>query len=73
MLKCSSSEVVTSMFEDLGRVIDKEQGLKKLTVINFFDENALEEWPLHQIVIKSPNLESLTIACLRYTTAANRS
>ena len=37
MLKCSSSEVVNSVFEDLGRVIDKAQGLKKLTVINFFD------------------------------------
>ena len=73
MLKCSSQDVVNSVFEDLGRVIDKVQGLKKLTVINFFDENALEEWPLRWIVIKSPNLESLTIACLRYTTAANRS
>ena len=29
---CTSSEVLNSVFDDLGRSIDEDQGLKKLTI-----------------------------------------
>ena len=72
LLKCSSSDAVNSVFDDLGRYIDAEEGLKKFEIIDFKDRNTLEEWPLSQLVMKSPNLEQLTISRLN-TTAANRS
>ena len=31
----TSSEVLNSVFDDLGRSIDEEQGLKKLTIDHF--------------------------------------
>ena len=37
----------------------------------FEDQNTLQEWPLSQLVIKSPNLEYLKIECLVHTTPAN--
>ena len=70
---CTSSEVLNSLFDDLGLSIDKEQGLKKLTIEQFYDENTLHEWPLGQLVLKSPHLEYLKIYDLRVTTVANRS
>lgn len=72
-LVCTSSEALNLVFEDLGRSIDVEQGLKKLEIAGFEDQNTLEEWPLSQLVLKSHHLEQLTIIHLYFTTAANRS
>jgi len=69
---CSSSDVINSVFDDIGRTIDTDQGLKKITISGYEDRNTLDEWPLSQLAIKSPNLESLIIAKLS-TTIANRS
>ena len=71
--ECTSSEVLNSVFDDLGRSIDEEQGLKKLTIMRFNDKNTLHEWPLGQLVVKSPRLEYLKIYDLIMTTPANRS
>ena len=38
----------------------------------FADKNSLEEWPLSQLLLKSPNLAELKIIFLRDTTEANR-
>ena len=54
--KCSSSEVLNSMFDVLGRTIDTEQGLKKLMISHFYDQNVLQEWPLTQLIPKSTKL-----------------
>ena len=70
---CTSKEVVNAVVEDLGRTIDAEQGLKNLTIEVFSDENKLEEWPLAQLVLKTHHLQSLKIAGLLDTTAANKS
>ena len=61
------------MLEDLARCVDKEEGLKKLKINFFLDQNTLEEWPLSQLLFKSHRLKKLTIWDLRYTTATNRS
>jgi len=61
------------VFEDIGRTIDEEQGIKNLTIERFYDENKLDEWPLRQLVLKTYHLESLKIAYLIGTTVANRS
>ena len=68
---CSSSAALNSVFDDLGRYIIEEEGLKKLTFGGFADKNNLEEWPLSQLLIKSPNLEELTIDYLEETTGEN--
>ena len=70
-LMCTSSEVLNSLFDDLGLSIDKEQGLKKLTIERFGDKNILHEWPLGQLVLKSPHLEYLKISWLFETPSAN--
>ena len=59
------------MFDDLARLIDEEQGLKKLEIVDFEDEYKLQEWPLSQLVSKCPNLESIKLARL-FTTSATR-
>ena len=56
---CSSSEIVNSVFEDLGQTVSDEQGLKHLTIENFFDQNELQEWPLGQLALKCHSLQSL--------------
>ena len=68
---CSSSAALNSVFDDLGRYIIEEEGLKKLTFGGFADKNNLEEWPLSQLLIKSPNLEELKIDYLEETTPEN--
>ena len=68
---CSSSAALNSIFDDLGRFSDEEEGLKKLEIKCFADKNTLEEWPLSQLVAKSPNLAELKIYYLYDTTAAN--
>ena len=72
LFACSSSAAVNSIFDDLGRYSDMEEGLKKLTINHFADKNTLEEWPLSQLVIKSPKLEELKIDWMLDTTAENR-
>ena len=45
------------MFEDLGRTVDAEQGLKNLTIEYFAEEEfKLEWWPLGQLVLKTHHL-----------------
>ena len=70
---CSSSEVINSLFENLGRAIDSEQGLKKLSIEGFDDQNVLQDWSFSQFVLKGLNLESLTLKYLGKTVAANSS
>ena len=72
-LKCSSSNMLNTLVDVLGRTIDTEQGLSKLSIYKFMDQNSLQEWPLEQLVLKSPHLESISIGDLRGTTPANRS
>ena len=73
MFTCSSSEVLNSLLDDLSRTIDPVNGLKKLTINGFEDEvNTLADWPLSQLLIKSPHLEELTMGVL-FTTPANHS
>ena len=49
--------MLNTLIDVLGRTIDKEQGLKRLTVDGFDDKNILQDWPLEQLLLKSPNLE----------------
>ena len=71
-LVCSSSAALNSVFDDLGRYSDEEEGLKNLKIWRFADKNTLEEWPLSQLLIKSPYLAELTIYHLGLTKAENR-
>ena len=66
-LECSSSEVLHSVLDDIGRSIDDEQGLRRLEIEEFYDSNKLDGWPLSQLVAKCHNLKHLTINEL-YTT-----
>ena len=61
------------MISILGRTIDAEQGLKRLTIEGFADTNELQGWPLEQLVLRSPTLLNLKINNLDKTTPANRS
>ena len=49
-LACSSSDTLNAVFEDIGRNIDEEEGLKQLKIWGFSDQNTLAEWPLSQLV-----------------------
>ena len=69
---CSSAEVLNSLLDELSLTIDPINGLKKFTIEGFVEGNALAEWPLNQLLMKSPHLEELMIAGLG-TIAANRS
>ena len=71
--KCTSSEVVNSVFDDLGCTIDGVKGLQSLTIENYQDQNSLQEWPLGQIVPKCHNLQSLRFVNFLRTTPACRS
>ena len=68
--RCSSSEVVNSVFEDLGQTVNDEQGLKHLTIEGYNDKNELQEWPLGQLALKCHSLQTLTFNYFG-TTAAN--
>ena len=70
--KCSSSEVVNQVLDDVGRLIWPERGLISIEIFNFCDRNTLMKWPFSQLVAKSQNLEILKI-CGLYTSAENRS
>ena len=65
--------MVNYLFDDLARLIDEEQGLKKLEIVDFEDEYKLQEWPLSQLVLKSPQLEYLKLGFLNTNNVANRS
>ena len=69
----TSSETVNSVIGVLGRTIDREEGLKRLTIQDFYDRNELQGWPLEQLVLRSSTLLSLRIDTLDCTTPANRS
>ena len=62
--KCTSSEALNLVFEDLARSIDYEEGLRVFEINWFKDENTLEEWPLSQLLFKSHRLQKLTIEYL---------
>ena len=70
--RCSSSEVLNSFFEDLGRNIDPEQGLKGITFYDFKFHHDIQEWPLLHIAMKCHALEELTIVPRFDCTSANR-
>ena len=65
--------MLNTLFDVLGRTINTEYGLEKLTIKNFYDKNCLQEWPLEQLTLKSPHLQFLQIYDLRSSTPANRS
>ena len=69
----TSSETVNSVIGVLGRAIDAEQGLKRLSISGFWDTNELQGWPLEQLVLRSSTLLSLRIDSLDCTTPVNRS
>ena len=54
--KCSSSEVINGLLDDLCKSIDEEQGLVSFELEKFYEKNLLECWVLNQIVVKSPSL-----------------
>ena len=58
---CSSDEVINSLIEVLGRTVDREQGLKKLTIDGFVDAQSVVEWPLRQLVPKCQHLQTLKL------------
>ena len=70
--RCTSADVFNSVFDELGRTIDAEKGLKSLTIGQIDDQNILQEWPLSQLVFKSPNLEYLKVGGLTFTIPENR-
>ena len=70
--RCSSTDVLNSVFDFIGRTIDGELGLKNLTIERFNDQNKLEEWPLEQLVQKAHHLHSLEIHGLEYTIDDNK-
>lgn len=68
---CSSTEVLNLMLDDLGRTIDDERGLKRLTITNWFEEHELQEWPLEQLALKCHHLESLQLSEMDCTKNSN--
>ena len=73
-LFCTSSDVLNSVFYDLGRIIDEMPGLKSLTIEMILDDqNKLEEWSLGELALKTHSLQHLKIANLGMTTEDNRS
>ena len=65
--------MVNTLIDVLGRTVSTEQGLQKLTIEHFGDQNSLQVWPLEQLVFRSPHLQYLHISYLGGTTPANRS
>ena len=57
---CSSSDVVNSVLDDIGRLI-ASQGLYSLEFNKLYDKNRLMQWPFSQFVAHSKNLTSLKI------------
>ena len=43
---CTSSEVINAVFDDISRSVDEDLRLSKLTIQDFWDKNALKEWPM---------------------------
>ena len=73
-LECSSSAVVNAVFEDLGQTVGYEQGLKHLTIVEYSDQNELQEWPLGQLALKCHSLQTLKLNDItREVTATTRS
>ena len=69
----SSTNVVSTLFDDIASNIEEEKGLKSLLIYQFQDQNTLESWPLSQLVAKAPFLVCLDVRSLDKTTADNRS
>ena len=65
--------MLNTLIDVLGRTINTKKGLQKLTIDGFFDKNSLQEWPLEQLVLKSPHLQYLEVSSLAPTTPANKS
>ena len=45
-LRCTTTDVLNSVFDFIGRTIEGEEGLKSFTIESFFDQNKLKELPL---------------------------
>ena len=73
-IESSSPQAMNSLLDDIGYNIDQGQGLKKLKLHFNNDENdTIQEWPLSQILARSPLLEHLEISHLHENNAASRS
>ena len=71
---CSSPQVVSALFDDIGFNIDKEHGLKKLHLdFSSGESNTIQDWSLSQILVKSLHIEELYIGKLHRDSAANHS
>ena len=65
---------MNSLLGDIGYNIDHEQGLKKLELdFGEVENNTIQEWPLSQILARSPFLQHLKIGYLHRGNAASRS
>ena len=65
---------MNSLLDDIGYNIDHDQGLKKLALDFYeYENNTIQEWPLSQILARSPLLEYLKIEKLPRDNAASRS
>ena len=53
--------MLNTLFDVLGRTINTDLGLQRLVIYKFWDKNSLQEWPLEQLVLKSPHLQYLKI------------
>lgn len=68
----SSPEVLNSFIDDIGNSIDEfQQGLEKIQIDYFADQNSLEDWPLNQLASKCTNTKELRIEDLEETTEGN--
>ena len=71
--RCSSTEVTNGVFDHIGRSISTDQrGILSFEVDRYADKNKLEQWPLSQLVTKSPFIQTIKIKDLYGTTAENR-
>ena len=60
-LKCTSSEVINQLIDQIADTIPDEPGLYSLTIREYEDENSLENWPLQHLVQKATRCEHLEI------------
>ena len=51
------------MVSEIAKSIPEQQvlGLKRLRVLNYRDENELEQWPVHMFANKAENCEELVL------------
>ena len=70
---CSTARVLNTVFDDIGRRVDPEQGLKTFCIEYFTDKNSLEASSLSRLTAKCHSAECIQATDLEDTTASNRS